>query len=50
MVDHLSGFPIAEAIPNKEAVTVADANLQQVDSRAHLPKDLVVRQWQRVHK
>ena len=25
MVDHLSGFPVAEAIPNKEAATVADA-------------------------
>ena len=25
MVDHLPGFPIAEAIPNKEAATVADA-------------------------
>ena len=25
MVDHLSGFPIAEAIPNKEAATIADA-------------------------
>ena len=41
MVDHLSGFPIAEAIPNKEAVTVADAIFKTVILEHTCPKILL---------
>ena len=40
-VDHLSGFPIAEAIPNKEAATVADVIYNKLILEHTCPKILL---------
>ena len=41
MVDHLSGFPIAEVIPNKEVETVADAIYNKLILEHKCPKILL---------
>ena len=40
MVDHLPEFPITEAIPNKEAATVADAIYNNF--RTYIPKNSLI--------
>ena len=41
MVDHLSRFPIADAIPNKEAATVPDAIYSKLILEHSCPKILL---------
>ena len=45
MTDHLTGWPIATAIPDKEATTVAKCYIQRLNISPWLPRNITLRKW-----